>query len=272
VNAEQTAYWNNDGGLRWSSRSAVTERVFAPLTAGLMARARPVAGERVLDVGCGCGATSVALAQLVGPHGDVLGADISRPMLEVARNRDDARGLTNLEFAEADASTHPFEAASFDLAVSQFGVMFFDDPIAAFANIRRAVAGGRLAFICWREPSANPWQTVPARAADGLLPPGADRTARFSFADPERVRVLLGDAGFHEIEILPHDADLPLGATPEEAASVITGFGALGPRMVGISDDVRRTVLAAVAAALGQTATPEGVTLRAGTWIVTARG
>lgn len=269
-NAEEIAYWNAEGGARWSARAELTERVFAPLTAALMDRAGARVGERVLDVGCGCGGSSVALARAVGPAGSVVGVDVSRPMLAVAKTRDPS--LPNLTFVEADASAHPFPA-TFDLALSRFGVMFFDDPVAAFANIRRAVSAGRIAFMCWREPSANPWQSVPARAVEALLPPApARRGDRFAFADPERTKRVLGDAGFREIRIEPHDAALLFGNAPEEAAEALAGFGSVGPRIDGVAEPLRAAALAAIADAVRDLATADGVALGAGTWIVTAKG
>lgn len=271
-NAEQIRYWNAEGGERWSSHPDVTERVFAPLRQALLERAAPRPGERVLDVGCGCGGTSVALARAVGPGGSVTAVDISRPMLAVARTRPDAQDLAHLTFAEADAAVHDFTPGAFDLAFSQFGVMFFDDSVAAFANIRRAAGGGRLAFACWREPAANSWQTIPAAAVDGILPPAPPRKRGWgSFADPGEVRELLAAAGFSDVALAAHDAALPLGADPPAAAATIARFGAVGPRMDGASPDVRTAALAALEAAVRDAATPAGVTLGAGVWLVTAR-
>lgn len=273
MNDTQIAYWNEAGGTRWSSRAELTERVFAPLTAGLLARAAAGPGDRVVDIGCGCGGTSFAFARAVGPAGNVRGVDVSRPMLAVARDRAQREGVRNVSFVEADASTHPFEP-EFTLATSQFGVMFFADPGVAFANIRHALDGGRLTFMCWRPLRENAWQTVPSEAVDGLLPPSkpADPLGPgpFALADPERVRTLLTDAGFREIEIVPHDAELTFGPDPREAASVAAGFGAVTRRLTDATPQQHEAAIDAIAGVLAKRMTTDGVRLGAAAWIVSA--
>jgi SAM-dependent methyltransferase len=273
VNATQIAYWNEAGGTRWSTRAELTERVFAPLTAGLLARAAAVPCERVLDIGCGCGGTSFAYARMVGPAGNVRGVDISRPMLAVARTRAQREGVRNVFFVEADAAAHPFEP-EFTLATSQFGVMFFDDPAAAFANIRHALARGRLTFMCWRPLRENAWQTVPSGAVDGVLPPAkpADPLGPgpFALADPERVRTLLTGAGFRDVAIVPHDAELTFGSDPRQAAEVAAGFGAVTRRLTDATLEQYAAALDAITADFDKRMTPAGVRLGAAAWIVTA--
>jgi len=155
-NADQIAYWNGPGGQRWASRQQAQDILLKPVADILIDRARPLAGERVIDIGCGSGATTIAFAQKVGPSGHVLGVDVSGPMLERARQI--APKDLSVEFALADATIYPFESASFDLLASRFGVMFFADPVKSFANLRKALRpSGRLAFACWREPRENPW-------------------------------------------------------------------------------------------------------------------
>jgi len=273
-NADQIAYWNGESGERWSTRAAITERVFAPLTRGLLAAAGAEPGARIVEIGCGCGGTSMALARAVGPEGRVLGVDISRPMLAVARNRAAREAVANVDFVEADASTHPFEPSAFTLAVSQFGVMFFDDPGAAFANVRRALERGRLAFMCWRPIEANAWQTLPSRAVDPILPPATPAAVLgpgpFAFADPERIRGFLGAAGFRNVAIAPHDAELPLGDDPLDAAKVAAGFGVVARRLAGLPPATFARALEAIAEALRAVTRSDGVYLSAATWVVTA--
>ena len=154
-NADQIAYWNGPAGQRWTDRQQRQDVLLAPVADILIDRARAKAGERIIDVGCGCGATTIALAQKVGPAGHVLGVDISAPML--ARARQVAPKGLPVDFVLADATVYPFEPASFDLLVSRFGVMFFAEPALSFANMRKALRpSGRLAFACWREPRENP--------------------------------------------------------------------------------------------------------------------
>ena len=160
-NAQQIEYWNELSGARWVAMNDVIDAQISPLGEVAMLRAAVAPGERVLDIGCGCGQTSLQLAERVGQDGRVLGLDISAVMLERARERAEQAGLANLEFRNADAQTEPF-AGAFDLLFSRFGVMFFASPEAAFSNLRSAVRpGGRLTCLTWQGLGANPWMQVP---------------------------------------------------------------------------------------------------------------
>ena len=275
-NADQAAYWNAGAGDTWASLQDRLDHQLEPLGLRAMAALAPTPGERILDIGCGAGQTSLALTAAVAPGGSVLGVDISHPLLEVARRR--GEGLPGLAFQEADAQTAPFEVASFDAAFSRFGVMFFADPPAAFANIRRALKpGGRLAFVCWRPAGENPVMSLPMAAAMAHLPappvppPAADPHAPgpFAFADPERVRGILAAAGFGDVEITPHDQKIGSGDL-DQTLAVALKVGPLGA-MLRENPDHRDAVIAAVREALAPHARPEGVRLDSATWIVTAR-
>ena len=188
-NADQVAYWNGDAGDKWARLQARLDGLFVPISAAAVAAAAPCQGEHALDIGCGCGATVLALAEGVGPLGRVTGVDISAPMLAVAEHRIAASALTQAAVLKADAATEPFAPGSFDLAFSRFGVMFFDAPVEAFINIHRALKpGGRLVFACWRPFKTNPWFSVPYRAAVPHLPeqerPEPEAPGPFAFADP----------------------------------------------------------------------------------------
>ena len=271
-NAQQITYWNEAAGPTWADLQGPLDRQLAPLGRAAMAALAPRPGERVLDIGCGAGGTSLQLAQAIAPGGDVTGVDISRPLLEVARQR--ASGIARLSFVEADAQTYPFETAGFDAVFSRFGVMFFADPVAAFANIRRALKpGGRLAFVCWRAPAENPIMTLPMAAALAHLPPPAPpepgAPGPFAFADPERVRTLLGAAGFADIALTPHNEKIG-GGDLDTVLSLALKVGPLGA-MLREHPDQRDTVIASVRAALAAHNGPDGVKLDSATWIVTAR-
>ena len=232
-----------------------------------------MAGERILDIGCGSGQTSMELARAVDPGGAVLGMDLSTPLLEIARRR--ASGIQGLSFAQGDAQVFPYVPESFDAAYSRFGVMFFADPVAAFINIRRALKpGGRLAFACWRPPDENPILTLPMQAAAPYLPPippaaEPEAPGPFAFASQERVRSILAAAGFEAINAAPHDEAVGSGDL-ETVLALSLRVGMLG-RFLNENPSMREVATQPVRAALAAHDGPEGVKLNAAIWIVTAR-
>lgn len=276
-NADQIAYWNDEAGPRWVDLQQRTDAAFSQVTAAALAYAGPKPGQRVLDIGCGCGATVLDLARRVGPDGHVVGVDVSKVMLEVAGERARSEHLDNATLLLADASTYPFEGGAFDLAFSRFGVMFFDDPVQAFANIRRALKpGGRLAFISWLPLAENPWFLVPFTAAKPHLPPlpPSDPAAPgpFSFADPERVRGILDAAGFSAIEVARHDTAMRM-AGPNElaaAANLATRLGPVTRALLGVHASVRDAAEAAILEELRKHEGPDGVILPGSVWLVSA--
>jgi SAM-dependent methyltransferase len=229
-NADQIAFWNGPTGQRWTDRQQVQDIMLAPVAELLIDRAKARVGERIVDVGCGCGATTIALAQKVGPAGHVFGIDVSAPMLGRARQIA-PRGLP-VDFELADATVYPFEPASADLLVSRFGVMFFAEPALSFANMRMALRpSGRLAFACWREPRDNPWLMAPLQAvykhAPRLPQPGPDDPGPFSFASEQRVVGILGEAGFTAINMERCDLslDIAVGRGLETAVETAVEMG-----------------------------------------------
>ncbi len=274
-NADQITYWNEQGGPRWVKLQEALDRQLASFGAIVMDRLAIRSGERVLDVGCGCGETTVELARRVGPTGSAVGADISTIMLERARER--ARGVANAEFLVADAQTHAFAAASFDVVFSRFGVMFFADPRAAFANLARALKpGGRLGFHCWKKLVDNPWMTVPFFAALQHLPPPTppppDAPGPFAFADPERVRGILADAGLAEIEFESRTDPIGVGSgTVDDAVDFALQMGPTSIALREATPETAAKVRASVREALGPYQTQDGVRLDTSSWVVTAR-
>jgi len=205
-NAEQRHYWNETAGPKWVAFQAQIDDHIRPFGHRAIDRAAPREGEHLLDVGCGCGETTLDLGRRVGANGSATGVDISAVMLRRAQQRAEETGLRNVRFVEADAQTHAFPPGSFDALYSRFGVMFFADPPAAFANLRRALRpGGRLAFVCWQAVQKNPWMFVPMAAAMQHialpLPAGADAPGPFAFADRDRVARILAQTGFVDVEI-----------------------------------------------------------------------
>ena len=278
-NAEQIAYWNEQAGPEWVAREAMLDEQIAPLGLAAMERAKVAAGERVLDVGCGCGQTTLELAARVGPRGAVTGIDISTPMLERARERAGECGLANIAFINADAQSTPLGAAAFDLVFSRFGVMFFADPKAAFASLRERLApGGRVAFVCWQGLALNPWMSVPLLAAAQQIalptPPAAGAPGPFSFADPGRVRGILTGAGFAGIAIEPLTGELVVGGSrgrPEQAVEQLLQMGPMRAALREAPAAAVARVAAAVSDAMAPYSTPNGVILRYAAWIVGAR-
>ena len=273
-NAEQIAEWNGALGQRWAESQRETDAVVAAFGQAALQRAAAQPGERVIDIGCGCGDTSLELARRVGEGGRVLGVDVSRPMLEVARARAAAAGLRQLDFDEADASAAPLPVGS-DLLYSRFGVMFFADPVAAFVHLRAALRpGGRLVFVCWRAPRDNAWAMAPlmaARRALGITPPPADPLAPgpFAFSDGERTRSILADAGFAAIELQRVDAPIRIGATPREAAEAAVRLGPTARLVREVGTDHLPAILQGIERELASQAAADGqVSLGGSTWLV----
>ena len=277
-NSAQITYWNEQAAVTWTTLQDRLDAMFAPLTTIVLDAAAPAAGERVIDVGCGCGATVLELARRVGANGRVLGVDVSNPMAERARERIAAAGLGNAEVRVTDASVEAFQPGMADLLFSRFGVMFFADPAGAFANLRRAIRpGGRLQFVAWRPFAENAWFSVPFGAAAGLLPPSEpldpEAPGPFAFANPDRVRRVLGAAGWSDVGLVRQDIALRLSGPGEvaEAAAFATCIGALARALAEAGPELRGRVTEAVASALRAHDGPEGVRLTGSVWLVSAR-
>ena len=270
----QAEYWN-EAGAAWVAGQAQLDALLAPLgELGLRAASlRP--GDAVLDVGCGCGDTTMEIAGRVGPTGRVVGLDLSAPMLARARER-----ITepNVELVLGDAATAPLPAASFDVVFSRFGVMFFDDPRVAFTHLRAALRpNGRIAWVVWQDLVRNPWMSVPVAAVDGLveLPElgGAGEPGPFGLSDTDHVRSLLETAGYGDIALVGHETDVTLGGGLglDGTVAFMIDQGPLRRVLAGTTDAVRVAATERVAAALAPYDGPDGVRLGAAVWVVTAR-
>jgi SAM-dependent methyltransferase len=272
--AKEIAYWDGPGGAHWVRRQEVWDRALAPVSAALLARAAVAAGERVVDVGCGCGDTTLALARLVGAGGRVLGIDVSQAMLARAGAR--LPPGAPVELVLADATTYAFPRA-YDLLFSRLGVMFFDASARAFANLRSALRpGGRVAFCCFVPAAENAWAMVPLRAAYAHVPPlprpGPEDPGPFSFGDAARVRRILGEAGFAAIGLdrLEVEIDLGAGGGLEAAVESAIEVGPTSRALEGQPPAVRDAVAADLRTVLAAHQRGAAVPLAAALWIVTA--
>jgi SAM-dependent methyltransferase len=277
-NAEQIEYWNTVAGQKWVDMQSRLDQQLLPFGEAVMSKAGLSVGDVILDVGCGCGATSMALARAVGEHGRVVGADISAVMLECARKEASAAGLENLSFVDADAQSHAFAQRSFDVVHSRFGIMFFSEPAAAFANLLSALRpGGRLAFVCWQDTSKNPWLALPMRAAlehvTFDVPNDPYAPGPFAFADADRVGGILAEAGFADVvfEELHQQLSIAGQATLDEAAEFLLRLGPTARVLVEVDDATRARVHEAVRETLVPYATADEVRMPSGAWVVTAR-
>jgi SAM-dependent methyltransferase len=273
-NAKQVADWNGSVGERWAADQERTDRLVRPFGDAAIAAARVRPGEAVLDVGCGCGDTSLAVAAMVGPQGKVVGVDVSAPMLDVARRR--AAGIENVTFIEGDASRAALPGP-FDILVSRFGVMFFDDPPAAFTHLRAALKpGGRLAFVCWRTAAENPWAMLPAQAARKAArmdAPPADPHAPgpFAFGDGERLEGVLRTAGFADIHLSKFESPMYLGSSPRSAAEGAARIGPASRVALDAGPEHLQAILTAIETALQPHVAADGsVSLPGHTWIASA--
>ena len=272
ANQEQIDYWNDDAGPRWVGAADDMDARIRPMGERAIAALDPQPGERVLDVGCGCGDTSRTLANRVGDSGAVIGVDVSEPMLAIARER--GARLAQLSFRLADAQSWRPEQ-SVDAVFSRFGVMFFANPGRAFTNLHDATQpGGRMAFVCWKSREFNPWMIEPMRAVAHLvdLPDAPDPTepGPFALGDPDRLTDLLQTGGWTDIELDDVATVMDLGSA-HDATQFFMEIGPLAGPSEDLSTEQRDGVRAALTDMLEANATKGRVAMPAGIWVVSAR-
>ena len=270
---EQAARWNGPAGHAWVEGQAVLEEMFRRFEEMLVEAVSPLHGGRVLDVGCGTGGTTLAVARKLGPESRCVGVDIAEPVIAAARARAEREGAP-VSFIRDDAQEHAFEPATFDALISRFGVMFFSDFVRAFTNLRRAARDGAvLRVIVWRSPAENPFMTTAERAAAPLLPDlpvrRPDEPGQFAFADPDRVRSILADSGWSGIDIRPVDVEC---AFPErELVRYFTRLGPVGLALPGTDEQTRARVVETVRAAFEPFVHGSDVRFTAACWTVGAQ-
>lgn len=278
VNAQQTEYWNVQSGPKWVANADTIDAQISPIGMHAIEHADVIHGERILDIGCGCGQTSLELGRRTGPEGEVLGVDLSGPMLADARRRASEAGLGHIQFEQSDAQVHDFAPGRFDLVFSRFGVMFFEDTTAAFANILKAVApGGRLCFVAWQEITHNPWMFMPAMSAAKHLElpagPAAGGPGPFAFAEADRVQGLLEQAGWAEVEYEGIETRLELGSgmSLEETVDFMLQLGPAGAALRDAPEDVRKAVDATAVEDLSAFYVDGALRMDSAAWMFTAR-
>jgi SAM-dependent methyltransferase len=274
ANVEMASAWDGEEGARWAEHAehyeATGDRQWQALVhTGVIAPAGAV-----LDIGCGTGKSTRDAARLV-PSGSALGVDLSARMLERARERAAAEGVTNVDFLQADAQVHAFELASFDTAISVFGAMFFADPVAAFANVARALRpGGGLGVLAWRELGRNDWVTAlrSALAMGRELPePPAGAPGPFQMVDADFVRRVLGEAGFAAVELESVDEPVRVGADADDAFRFFSRTGMAKGLTHDLDEPTRQRAFDNLRAVLAAHETDDGVLLASSAWLVTAR-
>jgi SAM-dependent methyltransferase len=275
-NAEQKEFWAREGE-EWVRQAARYDSMNAKFGEAMLDAAALQPNENVLDVGCGNGASSLEAARRVQPDGSVLGVDLSAPMLELARHRAVEAGLANVEFVEHDAQVHVFAQGSFDVVISRFGVMFFENPEAAFANLARAVRpGGRLAMVVWEDILKSEWIVIPGAAAAEHVgfpdfgPPGAP--GPFALADRERVEKVLLGAGFSDVSLEAITRPMRVADDVDDFQAFITSLELVRDGMfAGKPENQVAAAIAAARDAVAPYAGPEGVVMNGTAWLITAR-
>jgi SAM-dependent methyltransferase len=274
ANADQAALWNGASGQTWVEMQRVMDEILAPFEKILLEHALQDDTRRVLDVGCGAGATTLATARLLGQDGQCLGVDISAALIDAAKARAVKERIDRARFVQADAQTHAFEWNCFDAVISRFGVMFFDDPVSAFINIRSAArSNAMLAFVSWRSPAENPFMTAAARAAapflPSLQPPDPNGPGQFGFADKDRVRHILEASGWKSIDVRP--VDVPVSVAKQDLMTYVTRLGPVGLALKEVDEETRERTTKAVRAAFSPFIQGDAARFNAACWVVKAR-
>jgi SAM-dependent methyltransferase len=270
-NVEQARAWNGPDGANWVENEDFYNEASRYLTPLLIDAAEIAPTDRVLDIGCGNGETT----RLAAHRGaSAFGIDLSSSMVARARERAREEDLTNLRFVQGDAQIYPLEPDAFDVSISRNGVMFFDDPVAAFINIARAtVTGGRLAILCWRDLKRNEWVSAIRDALAGgrsLPDPPPHVPGPFAFADSDHVRAILDAAGFDRIELTPIDEPLYMGPDASRAFDRVSKIGVVIGLLQDLGESARATALENLRVTISHHETTEGVLFGSGSWLVRA--
>ncbi|MBZ9744087.1 class I SAM-dependent methyltransferase [Mesorhizobium sp. CO1-1-7] len=272
-NTRQAALWNDASGKAWVEMQPILDEILAPFERLVVDAGYPGEGGNVLDIGCGAGATTLAVARRVGNNGRCVGLDISQPLVALATERTQAEEVANASFEVGDAQTYAFESGRFDAVVSRFGIMFFDDPVAAFSNIRQAARrGGKLAFVAWRSPAENDFMTTAGRAAAPFLPtapaPDPDAPGQFAFADGAKVKRILEASGWSSIDV--RQANLPCKIAEGDLMMYATRLGPLAAALREVDQATAEKIITVLPAAFAPFVKDGQARFNAACWLVTA--
>jgi len=275
ANAAQIEFWNGPTGEQWAKLADNQDNMHQALGLAAMDACDIRPGHTVLDVGCGSGATTIEIARRIGAEGRVLGIDISTPMLNIGRARLEALEIDVVTFDNKDVATYPFEERTFDRVFSRCGVMFFVDPIAAFANICSSMkSDGRLAFVCWQALNKNPWMEIPLKMALQYVsappPAGPEEPGPMALADPDRVRQILSGAGFENIKLEPLESKLPIETDVPTAAQKLMLIGPAGRLLRDAPESIKERAENDLREAFAKFQTENGVLVNSAAWIVRA--
>jgi SAM-dependent methyltransferase len=276
-NQEQIDYWNGDAGRKWAQRDSQMARLLAPVSEALLDHSDLAGTRAALDVGCGGGSGTRLLAERLAPEACILGVDISEPLLDIAREGG-SESQGHIAYLCADAASHDFGEPQFDLLFSRFGVMFFDDPTAAFTHMRAAMLpGAKLAFCCWQALATNAWTALPLQAALTVLPrppaPPPRAPGPFAFAEPAYVQEVLSGAGWADIQVTPREIELawPGDTGLETAVRELVNTGPVSRLLIEASEAERQAVYDAATQALEDHFVDGALRLTGAIWLVTAR-
>ncbi|WP_434725057.1 class I SAM-dependent methyltransferase [Mesorhizobium sp. RIZ17] len=272
-NAQQAALWNDASGKAWVEMQPILDGVLAPFERLVVDAGYPGGGSNVLDIGCGAGATTPAMARRIGDGGRCVGLDISQPLVTLAAERARADKVANASFEVGDAQAYAFEPGHFDAVVSRFGVMFFDDPVAAFTNIRQAARrGGKLAFVAWRSPVENDFMTTAARAAAPFLPPAPapdpEAPGQFAFADGAKVKRILEASGWSSIKV--EQVDVQCRITEGNLMKYVTRLGPVGAALREVDQATAEKIITVLPAAFAPFVVAGEARFNAACWLATA--
>ncbi len=275
VNADQKKFWNESKGKSWVELQPKIDSLLQPIGDVALSKLNPIEGEKIAEIGCGTGTMSFLISDKVGTSGSVQGFDISKPMLNYAEERRINNNLVNINYTLADLQTYKFKVNSFDALFSRFGVMFFDNPIVAFSNLRGSLKkGGRFIFVCWAERLENDWIELPTKVASRFLElpptPPEKSPGPFAFEDKEYVASILDKAGWKSIIFENFSCAHSAGESLDEAARFLGNMGPMSGPIEASDGKTREKFFDALKLELSKYKTDEGVMMNFSTWIVSA--